>query len=245
MKKTKPAFILTALLLAGILLFSVSCNKDEDENAAPIITSVTVNPAIVNAGATTTVTVAASDPDGDALTYTYLPTGGAISGSGASVTWTAPSQGGAYSVSVTVSDGKLTATQTGSLTVNQASLNGTVTGTAGLPAGSSGDLSNSKVSLYTTWDNWYYNQPIKFGAVTGAGANVTFTLTEVLAGNYYLDIWKDIDNSAGWSIGDFVGWYGSGGLGAPVLTEFQLAQGATFSCHVNMYLIAKGGNLPK
>lgn len=114
-----------------------------------------------------------------------------------------------------------------------------VTGTANFPAGTSGDLSNAKVSLYTTLDNWNWNQPIKFGAVTGAGASVTFTLTNVNPGNYYLDVWKDIDNSATWSSGDYVGWYGSGGLGSPMLTEFQIAEGETFTVTVQMYIIAK------
>ncbi len=120
-----------------------------------------------------------------------------------------------------------------------------VTGTARFPAGVSGDLSNAKVSLYTSYDNWLYNQPIKYGAVTGSGATVSFTLTNVIPGNYYLDVWKDIDNSATWTSGDYVGWYGSGGLGSPQLIEFQISQGQTFSCSVDMYIIAKSAMSPK
>lgn len=192
------------------------------------------------------MTVMATDADGDALTYTYLPTGGAITGTGQTVSWTAPSAGGAYSVAVTVSDGKGgQATGTGSLTVQQASSNAAITGTASFPAGVSGDLSNAKVSIYTTWENWNFNQPIKFVGAQGAGASVTFNMTEVLPGNYYLDIWKDIDNSGTWTSGDFVGWYGSGGLGSPALTEFQVVSGQTFSVNISMYIIAKGDKLPK
>lgn len=112
-----------------------------------------------------------------------------------------------------------------------------ITGTASFPAGTSGDLSNAKVSLYTSYDNWLNNQPIRFVTVSGAGASVTFEILDVLPGNYYLDIWKDIDNSATWSFGDYVGWYGSGGLGSPSLTEFQIAEGQTFTANVNMYII--------
>jgi uncharacterized protein (DUF2141 family) len=118
-----------------------------------------------------------------------------------------------------------------------------VKGTASFPAGTSGDLSNAKVSLYTSYDNWVSNQPIKFAAVSGSGASVSFTISDVMAGNYYLDVWKDVDNDGSWSTGDFVGWYGSGGLGSPNLTEFQLAEGETFSCNVQMYIIAKGNTL--
>jgi len=112
-----------------------------------------------------------------------------------------------------------------------------ITGTASFLAGTSGDLSNSKVSIYTSYDNWVNNQPIKFGAVTGSGASVSFTLAGVNPGNYYLDIWKDADNSGTWTVGDYVGWYGSGGLGSPGVTEFQIAEGQTFNCTVQMYIV--------
>jgi uncharacterized protein (DUF2141 family) len=111
-----------------------------------------------------------------------------------------------------------------------------ITGTASFPAGTSGDLSNSKVSIYTSYDNWLNNQPIKFSSVSGGGASATFEILDVLPGNYYLDIWKDIDNDAWWSTGDYVGWYGSGGLGSPSLTEFQITDGQTFTVSVNMYI---------
>jgi hypothetical protein len=117
-----------------------------------------------------------------------------------------------------------------------------VTGTAFFPAGTSGDLSNSKVSLYLTYDDWLNNVPVKFAAVTGSGASVSFTLSNVNPGNYYLDVWKDIDNTGTWSSGDFVGWYGSGGLGSPTLTPFQIAAEQTFNCTITMYIIAKGPN---
>ncbi len=120
-----------------------------------------------------------------------------------------------------------------------------IVGSVQFPAGTSGDLSNAKVSIYTSWDNWDANQPIKFGACSGSGASVSFVIIDVLPGNYYLDVWKDIDNSATWSVSDYVGWYGSGGLGSPSLTQFQITEGQTFSCSIDMYIIAKSGNIPK
>lgn len=90
--------VLTALL--------TSCNKDEDVNSNPIIQSIQVNPNSVAANGVVTISVTAVDPDGDALTYAYVVTGGAISGVGPSVSWTAPSTSGANQVTVTVSDGK-------------------------------------------------------------------------------------------------------------------------------------------
>lgn len=48
----------------------------------------------------------ASDPDGDELLFEWSVDGGAISGEGAVVTWTAPLRGGEVTVTVTVSDGR-------------------------------------------------------------------------------------------------------------------------------------------
>jgi hypothetical protein len=236
-------FLYLAIAFIGFLAISFSsCNKDES-NGIPAIASVTVSPGTVNANGIVNITVAATDPDGDPLTYAYTVTGGSISGTGASVSWTAPSAAGAHSVTVTVSDGKGgQAVGNGALTVLQPVTQ--ITGTASFPAGTSGDLSNSKVSIYTSWDNWVNNQPIKFGSVTGAGASVAFVLTNVNPGNYYLDVWKDIDNSGNWTVTDYVGWYGSGGLGSPSLTEFQIAEGQTFNCSVNMYILVKKSGFP-
>ena len=230
-----------AFLVTIAISFS-NCKKDE-ENKSPTISSVVVTPGTVNANGIVTVTVTATDPENDPLTYGYVVTGGAIQGTGSSVSWTAPSAAGAHSITVTVSDGNGgQAIGNGALTVLQPVTQ--ITGTAKFPAGTSGDLSNSKVSIYTSYDNWLNNQPIKFGSVTGAGASVSFALIDVNPGNYYLDVWKDIDNDGYWSSTDYVGWYGSGGLGSPSLTEFQIADGETFNCSVNMYIIAKKTGFP-
>ncbi len=205
-------------------------------NNNPVINSVQVNPSSANPGASVSVSVDASDADGDALTYSYQVTGGAVSGNGSSVSWTAPSQAGAYSVTVTVDDGNGGSTSSsGSLTVNQ--LVTQITGTASFPAGTSGDLQNAKVSIYTSYDNWNNNNPLMFVAATGSGSNVSFTITDIPPGLYYLDVWKDNDNSSSWSTGDFVGWYGAGGLGAPSLTEISLTEGQTKDVEISMMTI--------
>jgi hypothetical protein len=134
--KPLPIAILFAMIIAMV---SSSCKKDEEEkNNNPTVTSVMVTPGSVNANGIASVTVIATDPDNDPLTYSYNVTGGAISGSGAAVSWTAPSMEGAHSVTVTVSDGKGgQATGNGALTVLQAVTQ--VTGSARFPAGTSGD----------------------------------------------------------------------------------------------------------
>ncbi len=205
-------------------------------NNNPVVSSVQLNPTTANPGQVVAVSVQATDTDSDQLTYQYQVTGGAVSGNGSSVSWTAPSQAGAYSITVTVMDGKGgQATGNAALTVSQPVTK--ITGTANFPAGSSGDLSNAKVSLYTSYDNWNSNNPIQYTAATGSGSNVSFELTDVTPGIYYLDVWKDNDNSGGWSFGDFVGWYGDGGLGAPSLTEISIQEGQTKNVTITMMSI--------
>ena len=230
--------ILALSVMVLFILSSSSCNKTP-VNQNPLISSVAVSPSSVAANGVVSVAVTATDPDGDNLTYAYTATGGAIQGNGANASWTAPGQAGSYSVTVTVTDGKGgTVSSNGSLNVSAPVTQ--ITGSASFPAGTSGDLSNAKVSIYTSYDNWVNNSPIKFGTVSGSGANVSFALTDINPGNYYLDVWKDNDNSGTWTTGDFVGWYGSGGLGSPTLTEIQITEGQTFNCTVQMYIGKKG-----
>ncbi len=74
-------------------------------NAAPIISEVIIDPDLVPFGGVATVTVFATDPDGDDLTYEYTTSGGYLNGTGSSITWIAPYEIGTYSIEVSVSDG--------------------------------------------------------------------------------------------------------------------------------------------
>ena len=77
-------------------------------NQPPTITSLTANPSNVLISKTSTITVVASDPDGDPLTCAWSKDGGTLSsttGCG-SVTWTAPATPGTYAVYVSVTDNK-------------------------------------------------------------------------------------------------------------------------------------------
>ena len=74
-------------------------------NHPPVISDLTANPPSIDINQTTTITCDASDEDGDALTYTWSENGGIISGSGSTITWTAPSTAGTYTITCMVSDG--------------------------------------------------------------------------------------------------------------------------------------------
>ena len=78
---------------------------------APVITSLTANPTSISVGSFITLTCNASDPDKDPLTYTWSATDGVVSGTGSQITWIAPTIGGAYTISCTVSNGKGGATR--------------------------------------------------------------------------------------------------------------------------------------
>jgi len=74
-------------------------------NYAPIITSLVADSDTLQANESMTITCFASDPDGDALSHDWSsPDGGTISGSGSTITWTAPGTAGSYPVNCTVSD---------------------------------------------------------------------------------------------------------------------------------------------
>ena len=221
----KLKFLRTGLFVALALTFVITgCSKDDDTppaatptapaNIAPTAT-VSVNPTSVAPGGTAQITVTAADANGDVLTYAYSANGGAVNGSGASVSWTAPSTAGSYQVTVTVTDGRGgSVSANGSLTVTAVGPMPTqIVGTALLPPGSSFDLSNSVVRLYLNdssgEQSWADNSPLRTVAVTGSGANVSFTIPNVSPQVYRLEIWKDIDGSGDFSFGDIEGHFGT------------------------------------
>jgi predicted secreted protein len=75
-------------------------------NHPPVITSLTAEPQEVLRSQTSTIECIAQDPDGDELSYTWLPSRGSISGEGSTVTWTAPNAYDTYTITVTVTDGR-------------------------------------------------------------------------------------------------------------------------------------------
>lgn len=102
-----------------------------------------------------------------------------------------------------------------------------ITGTAKLKAGVSGNLANAQVAIYMSVDDWNNYNPVAIADNSGSGAKITFVFHDLVPGNYYLDVWADMDNSGDWSAGDLVGWYGSGALASPSLSPFMVAEGKT------------------
>jgi outer membrane protein OmpA-like peptidoglycan-associated protein len=86
-------------------------------NRPPTVTCQVPNPTIKQAD-TTAVRASGTDPDRDALTYTWSASGGKITGTGDSATFDATGVApGKYTVTATVSDGEKTATCSSEITV--------------------------------------------------------------------------------------------------------------------------------
>lgn len=75
-------------------------------NSPPTITSFTATPLSVSVGGQSIISIEASDPDNDPLTYAWSATCGALSSTTGpeDKTWTAPASSGTCTISVTVTD---------------------------------------------------------------------------------------------------------------------------------------------
>jgi uncharacterized protein (DUF2141 family) len=115
--------------------------------------------------------------------------------------------------------------------------NATITGTLTLQAGVTGDLNNTRVAIYISYADWAADRVLKSVAATGSGASATYTITDVTPGNYYLDAWKDVDNSATWNSDDLFGVYGQTLWPSPQFTPFSVSAGQTFTANVTMIVL--------
>jgi hypothetical protein len=107
MRRTEVIAAFVAALALGWLV--TGCGDDNGggpENAAPVITSLTALPAVVEPDGYSEIACSAVDPDGDSLSFSWAADHGTITGSGDSITWYAPATAGTYGVEVTVSDSR-------------------------------------------------------------------------------------------------------------------------------------------
>ena len=95
--------VVVTLLATGISPFGCA-NDGLRPPINPIISALSADPAIVKPGDSSTITVAATDPDGDPVGYLWSAAEGLIHGTGESVVWTAPETEGTYPILVTVLD---------------------------------------------------------------------------------------------------------------------------------------------
>ena len=104
-------------------------------NLPPQVYSVTANPSTVSELNTSTLACTAADPQQLSLSFSWSVTGGTVSGTGASVSWTAPSAPGGYSATCTVtSSAGLSASGSTVIQVSNSALNSGISPTMGTPA---------------------------------------------------------------------------------------------------------------
>ena len=101
---------------------------------------------------------------------------------------------------------------------------GTVSGTISLPPGTAGSTGNARVALYQSFDDWNNDRFVFQTAADGSG---NYAISNIPPGTYYMDAWKDNDNSGTITGPDLFGVYGNFSAGGTTLTPIPLAAGQT------------------
>jgi uncharacterized protein (DUF2141 family) len=114
---------------------------------------------------------------------------------------------------------------------------GTISGTLSLAPGMSGDLNNTRVAIYASYDDWANDRTLMFVAASGSGSTASYTISNVTPGTYYLDAWKDVNNSGSWDSGDLFGVYGTTQWPNPTLSPFQVIAGQTSTINVSIIVL--------
>src|SRR5204862_323008 len=162
--------------------------KVSRHNTAPQITAgPSASPDSITDVQTSTLSVTATDANGDALTYAWTPGGGTISGTGASVTFPPPAvvSTTTFTIALTVDDAH-GGTATGNTSVKVSRHNTAPQITAG-PAASPDsitDVQTSTLSVTATdanGDALTYAWTPSGGTISGTGASVTFTPPAVVS----------------------------------------------------------------
>ena len=108
--KKMMSLAVTALALTGCAALvntgDIDLDKQKQQKTyAPIISSMTANPTNTTTGEPITFEVKASDPNGQAIQYSWSSSQGVISASaGQLVSWTPPSIEGVYPIQVTITN---------------------------------------------------------------------------------------------------------------------------------------------
>jgi hypothetical protein len=155
-------------------------------NLPPELDAVVPTPATVTEGGSSTVDCVASDPQGSALKYAWSFTGGSFSGSGSSVTWTAPSNEGEYTATCAVTDGVgQQASMSAMITVGNTPLSSSISPATGVASTTqfsvtgSGATANGGVTATITLPDGSTTTAHATASSTGAFSFTPFTDTQV------------------------------------------------------------------
>lgn len=108
-KRTRNGLHPNALVFALTCIMITSCSSPDSvgpPNRPPVVKSLSANPVVLAAGETSVVTVVATDPEGNRLSYEWAADLGYLTGQGTEVFYAAPLCCASWAtVRVTVSDG--------------------------------------------------------------------------------------------------------------------------------------------
>jgi hypothetical protein len=157
-------------------------------NHRPAITSLEAPEKVLPLGSCQIVCTA-SDRDGDELSYNWSASGGNISGTGASVNWTAPDSEGFYDVTVMVTDGRSTEVMKQITIIVRANQQPIITS---LVADAEWTLLGGTLQLMCTasdpdGDELSYEWSTTGGDISGMGAVVNWTAPEEI-GIYHITV---------------------------------------------------------
>jgi hypothetical protein len=157
-------------------------------NHRPAITSLEAPEKVLPSGICQIVCTA-SDRDGDDLSYNWSASGGNISGTGASINWTAPDSEGFYDVTVVVTDGRSTEVMKQITIIVRANEQPIITS---LVADAEWTLLGGALQLMCTasdpdGDKLSYDWTATGGDISGMGAVVNWTAPEEI-GVYHITV---------------------------------------------------------
>jgi len=134
---------------------------EQQQNQPPVINSLYADYYTIAPGGACTVSVSASDPEGDPLTFSWSASGGSLSATAGAgpVIWTAPTATGNYTITVSVTDNR-----PGHTAVSKSV---TITVSAGPPPGEISlnlypECSGNNPAIRLTWFMWQVAQGTSF-----------------------------------------------------------------------------------
>ena len=113
---------------------------------------------------------------------------------------------------------------------------GTVQGRVSLPSGASGTIGNTRIAVYSSFDDWGADRTLR---TVSSDSDGNYALADLSPGSYYFDAWKDNDNNGGFSAGDFFGVYVSSGSvtvnSSP--SPVEVRAGETITLNFNLFIL--------
>ncbi|MEM8598535.1 MAG: hypothetical protein AAGF99_01330 [Bacteroidota bacterium] len=108
---------------------------------------------------------------------------------------------------------------------------GDITGRIALSAGAAGSVSNTRIAIYQSFDDWNADRFIRQVAASGDG---TFAFDDITPGVYYFDAFKDNNNNGAIDSGDFFGVLGTNSFQSfrPTPTEVRAGVNTNFDFQI-------------